>query len=61
MSPLATISLGPLDSPAMRRKRLELPAGKDVLIFNDKDTGKTQGTADYIADFSSRAGDKIDL
>ncbi len=36
-------------------------SGRDVFIFNDKDTGKNRGTADYITDFNGRSGDKISL
>ncbi|HEY8382003.1 MAG TPA: Ig-like domain-containing protein [Microvirga sp.] len=35
--------------------------GKDVFVFANKDTTASVRTADYITDFSGRAGDRIDL
>ncbi|MBM6583936.1 VCBS domain-containing protein, partial [Microvirga sp. BT689] len=35
--------------------------GRDVFAFGNKETGTTKGTADFITDFSGKAGDKIDL
>lgn len=36
-------------------------SGRDVFVFDDRETGSSKGRADYLADFSGRGGDKIDL
>jgi Ca2+-binding RTX toxin-like protein len=35
--------------------------GRDKFVFDDRDTGSSQSKADYLADFSGRGGDRIDL
>ncbi|MBF9197231.1 calcium-binding protein [Microvirga terrestris] len=35
--------------------------GRDVFAFDDRETGSSKSKADYITDFSGRAGDRIDL
>ncbi len=36
-------------------------SGKDKFVFDDRDTGTSKSKADYLADFSGRGGDRIDL
>ncbi|QRM30659.1 PQQ-dependent sugar dehydrogenase [Microvirga sp. VF16] len=36
-------------------------SGRDVFVFDDRETGSSKTKADYITDFSGRSGDRIDL
>jgi Ca2+-binding RTX toxin-like protein len=48
-------------SGGMGKDTLYGGSGRDVFMFGDREAGSSKSKADYIADFSRRQGDKIDL